>query len=101
MRTFNIHRQKILSTPTNQTMKKYRTRWQEIELVEIEKETESCVWIKGRKSLKRSTFESYHDTEYDAKGFIIGEAEDNLTAAERSVEYCKQKLEKAKAAKVK
>lgn len=81
-------------------MNKYRTRWQEIELVKIEKETESCVWIRGRKSLKRSSYESYHDTEYDAKAFIVGEAEDNLAAAERSVECCKQKLEKAKAAKL-
>jgi len=82
-------------------MKKYRTRWQEIELVEIEKETESFVWIKGRINLKRKYRESYHDTEYDAKAFIIGEAEDNLAAAERSVEYCKQKLENAKAARLK
>lgn len=31
-------------------MTKYRSRWQEIELVEVERETESCVWINGRKS---------------------------------------------------
>lgn len=74
--------------------------WQEIKLVEIEKESDSCVWVQGRRKLKKSDYESYHDTEERAKECLIDDAESKVDSAERALIHAKAKLEKAQAAKI-
>lgn len=58
----------------------YRTRWHdsasriggpEITTTEIIKSTSSCVYIGQRRSLKRSEFENFFETEAEAIAFII------------------------------
>ena len=81
-------------------MTKYRSRWQEIELVEVERETESCVWINGRKNSKATSYECYHDTAEQAKQHIIAEAQKEVDAAKNALKYKEDKLEKARNAKM-
>lgn len=66
-------------------MIKYKTRKYQvgIEKVQVERETEKCVWIKMpssniRKTLKRSDYESYFDTFEEAKQFYVDEANNRL-----------------------
>lgn len=74
-------------------MKKYRARsWNnQIEVVEVERETGSSVWIKGRRS-KKQTLEgdSYFDTFIEAKNYM-------LDIAERRVNLMRARWERAKA----
>lgn len=81
-------------------MTKYRSRWQEIEAVEVERETESCVWINGRKNNKRTDYECYHDTPEHAKAWIISQAQKEVAAAERQLRCAQEKLSKAQNAKL-
>ena len=60
--------------------------------VEVERETESSVWINGRRSAKKSDWHSYFDDYFEAKGFLVematiklGYARDNLDKAERDL----------------
>lgn len=43
----------------------------EIESVEIERETESSIWIKGRMRSKRSRYEIYHASWQDAHDYLF------------------------------
>jgi len=88
--------------PETQKVKKYIAclMWQEIKLVEIEKESDSCVWVNWKRKLKETDFESYHDTEALARERLIYHAENKVNAAERVLVQAKSKLEKAKAAKI-
>ena len=43
--------------------------------VEVERETESSVWVKGRRSKKRTDFENYYDTWEQARDAFIHHAE--------------------------
>jgi len=57
-------------------MKKYKTnacRWSitaKIEEVEVEREMESSVWIKGRRNAKVTEFDMYFDTWDDAHAYL-------------------------------
>ena len=61
-----------------------------IELVEVEKETEASVWIEGRRSAKRSSYENYFDTFDEAKAFLTEYAEQILTNARKSLEHAQE-----------
>jgi len=54
-------------------MKKYLARpyGKLIWPVEVERETEKCVWIGGRRSAKRTSRVGYFDTFKDAKAFLL------------------------------
>jgi len=63
-------------------MIKYRTGgWNEngqlIEAIECERETETSVWIRGGRQLKRTSFINFFDTWEDAKQFLLDKAEAN------------------------
>ena len=57
-----------------------------IEPVQVEKETESRVWIDGRRRAKRSGFDNYFDTWDEAKEFMTEYAEKKLDRARRDLE---------------
>lgn len=59
-------------------MKKYKAEahWRvKIELVECERETDSCVWMDGRRRNKKGEYENFFDTFDEAKGFCLKVAE--------------------------
>ncbi len=78
---------------------KYLSRWQEIKKVEIERETEASVWVKGSKRAKSTSWERYHDTYEDARRHVINEAEKEVATARRELETAERKLATAKALK--
>lgn len=68
---------------------KYRTSGfgkNPIEKIEVERETDSSVWIKGRRSVKDSSWLKYFDSWEDAHSFLLQKAEKNLISARRSLE---------------
>jgi hypothetical protein len=75
---------------------KFKTSFQKIEAVEVEKETEKSVWIYGyrfgggkvplKRADKQTTWERYHDTWAEAHAFLISEAEAKVDAARRQLD---------------
>ena len=61
----------------------------EIAVVEVDRETESCVWVSGRRYPKITAGVSFHDTWDGAHAHIS-------SIAERKVEICRRNLERAK-----
>lgn len=78
-------------------MKKYLARFSSIWLVEVEKESESCVWIRGRKRLKTSSYESYFDTFEDAKASIVSECNAQVERYKKQLHAAKSALGSAEA----
>ena len=82
-------------------MIKYRTgftfRSNPIDKVEVERETDSSVWIKNtttgkdRRVSKTGKYENYFDTWEQAKIYLLKEAEDELNAARRNLERAQSK----------
>jgi hypothetical protein len=75
---------------------KYEARvglfWGEIKPVEVERETESSVWISGRRQSKRSSYQNYFDSWEEARAFKIEDCEREVAAARRELEYANSKL---------
>ena len=71
-------------------MIKYRTRWDSIEAIEVDRETAKQVVLKsGSRENKVSDWSNWHDTWEDAHAFIVKNAE-------LAVERLRTKLERAK-----
>lgn len=79
-------------------MKKYVTRRQTIEEVEVERETEFSVWIGGRSHWKSSGYECYHDSFDLAKAFIVMLAQKDVENARLKLACAEGKLVKAQSA---
>lgn len=62
---------------------KWRTRagWLEIIRVEVERETEQCVWINGRRNSKITDWECFHDSWDAAHQHLMSAAETEVAAA--------------------
>ena len=71
-------------------MIKYKCNNWEVKItkVEVERETDKCVWINGRRNSKESEYDNFFDTFEEAKEFIIG-------FGERKVAQAKKRLERA------
>ena len=54
--------------------------------VDVESETETSVWVKGRRQNKVSSRGTYHDTWDAAHAHLLSEAGRQLTAATRQLE---------------
>lgn len=65
-----------------------------IETVEIEKETDKSVWIDGRRHPKKGLFDSYFDTWEEAKLFLTNIAGQELQEALRHVQECGENANK-------
>jgi len=46
--------------------------------VEVDRETESSVWIKGRRTKKKSDFMTFHDSWKDAHCWLLSRAQSKL-----------------------
>ena len=63
-----------------------------IELVEVENETQSSVWINGRRQKKQTAHRKYFDTWGEAKDFLMKEAEIGVRNARARLEIANSKL---------
>lgn len=78
------------------------TGWQQtIEKVEVERETEKCVWVKrwgsqtASRRNKMSDYECYFDSFDEAKAYLVDAAKRKVTAAEARLQSLKAELKKA------
>ena len=58
----------------------------EVEKVEVEKETESSVWIQGRREVKETQYSAFFDTFQEAKDFLIDVFEKKAQTVRRQLE---------------
>ena len=73
-------------------MKMYKNNWQGIIEVEVERKSESSVWINGNRRAIRSSYENYFDTAEECKAFMLREAEAVLKSAEDRLEYERKRV---------
>ena len=77
----------------------WKTRWDQIEEVEVERASDSFVWINGRRNAIRSSYENYHGTFDAAMAWLVTKAETELAIAHRALDLARSKLETVKALK--
>ena len=78
-------------------IKKFKARpgfFDTIEEVTVERETESSVWINGRRSAKRSSYDNYFDTWREAHECILLIAKKKLRSAKMRVSAAEDRLAK-------
>ncbi len=70
-----------------QFWKTYFSRYgpSDIEPVEVERTTDSCVWINGRKHLRASTYDMYFETWEAAHAYLLDRAQEHYNAANRAL----------------
>lgn len=74
-------------------MHKYKTTsFSGITSVEIERETDSSVYINGRRRSKRSEYEDYFDTWEEAHEFLTRRAQDDVESARHVLERANSRL---------
>jgi hypothetical protein len=73
-------------------MTKYRTKWQQIEAVDVEKESDCFVWINGRRNAKTSSYECYFRTFDDAKAYLLDKAECKVAVAQSTLDRARNEL---------
>lgn len=73
---------------------KYKTYFEEISKVEIDRETETSVWLKDHKHSVRkiNSYESYHNTFKEAKEHLIQIQLKEIARIESSINYYQDKL---------
>jgi hypothetical protein len=79
-------------------MVKFKTKnlWNTIQKVEIERETDSYVWINGYRSRKKSEYECFFDTFIEAKEFLIKKAEMSVDSCQINFSEAISRLHKTK-----
>lgn len=75
-------------------MVKYMTKFDCIEQVEVERESENSVWIDGRRSSKMTSYECYFDTFEQAKDYLISELLKDIRSAQTRVARLTERLER-------
>ena len=68
-----------------------------ITAIEVERETESSVWIHGRRNAKRSGYLNYFDTFEQAKDFLLSEAHKIIDAKKAALGNAEAYLESIEA----
>ncbi len=63
----------------------------DIQRVEVERETEHFVWIKGRREGRWTRYDKYHDTWHSAYAYLLNKAimslENSKDRLERAIDY--------------
>lgn len=81
-------------------MIKYRTRFGEIQAIEIARETATMIVMPGasaRKEAKRSDWSNWHDSWKDARNWILSEARLKVEHALGNLETARNRLAEAEA----
>lgn len=60
--------------------------------VEVDRETERCVWVGGRRRAKNSDYESYFSTWDEAHNHLLGKVQVKVDAARRRLEQLNSEL---------
>jgi hypothetical protein len=79
-----------------------RTSWgvvTKITPVEVERESDSSLWINGRRSAKTSQHETYHDTWDQAHAHLMERANQNCESARYNLQTANGKLGNVKGMK--
>lgn len=71
-----------------------------IEEIEVERETESSVWVRGKRKSKWG-YEGYFDTWEGAREFLLGRADEELKSARRRLQDAQSKYGNIKGMKPK
>jgi hypothetical protein len=79
----------------------YKTRYNstsepEIEEVDVQRESEDSVWIKGDRFYKITSYARYFATRVEAVGYLINRALEDLERSNREAERIKLTLDKIK-----
>lgn len=64
-----------------------------IQEVEIDKETDQSVWIKGRRNAKRSSYDNFFPTYEEAYVFIHGKVCEEIEKRRQQLKWAEDKLE--------
>lgn len=64
----------------------------QIKKVDVDRETEQCLFIKGRRTNKRGVYENYFKTFDEAKEYLVGEARREHESAVRKLRYAEEAL---------
>jgi hypothetical protein len=75
-------------------MKKFRASrfGAKVAEVDVERETESSVWIDGSRTSKRSVHENYFDSWEEARDYLLTMAENDLMSARRKLELAQGRV---------
>lgn len=74
---------------------KYKiSKWSNPEAIYIERETDSFVWIKGRRNSKSTEYEKYFDTIDECKQWMIGCVDRDILSAEDRLYRLRKEKEK-------
>jgi hypothetical protein len=65
----------------------------EIEL-EVEKETDSTMWVNGKRMVKKTEMNCYFKTYNEAKTYLILKQKDKITKIETSLKFAQNQLQK-------
>ncbi len=71
---------------------KYKTRGDKIFEGEVERETDSSVWIKGRQRSKRTTYDCFFDSFEEAKAYLVSGARKEVEQCKSSLHYARTRL---------
>ncbi len=67
-----------------------------IKVVEVERETETSVWINGRRNSKRTQYDNFFDTWGEAFHYLLERAETKLCVAQGRLNWAQDDLRKVK-----
>lgn len=70
-----------------------------IKPVEVERETESSVWIAGRRNAKRSEWRNYFQTWDDAHALLMSDAAERVAEARKRLQHANDRLGNVKGMK--
>jgi len=65
-----------------------------IDSVTVERDTDSSIWINGRRSAKATAYEQYFPTWYQACGYLLSRTQSKIAYLERELEQEKSRLDK-------
>jgi len=68
-----------------------------IEKIEVERETKSTVWIKGRAERKHGEYHDYHDTWKEARDFLVDNAYEHIDDKTNALEFAEKALDEVMA----
>jgi ribosome recycling factor len=77
-------------------MKYFKTGWGSITEVEVEKVTDSYVYINGRRNKIKTSYEGYYKSYEEAVTNIIADAQEKLYKAKKTYDYYETELNKLK-----
>lgn len=68
----------------------------EIHALEVERETDSSVWINGRRAAKRSEYHNYFDKWEGAHALLLAKAYSELDQSQKRLDRAQSNLEEIK-----